>query len=172
MGGQEKDGEKQEDQRREKGSVSPEQLDRNWNELLQELRVVQTGVQILTAFLLTVPFSQRFGDLNGRQVTAYLCVLSGSVLTTALVIAPVAFHRVLFRRHERHWLVQAANRSARAGLVMLVLTSAGMMYLVFDVVLGLVAGLVVAGVVVVVFVLLWGVVPWLSHWLDADPPDS
>ena len=70
-----------------------ERLNRNWDELLQELRVVQTGVQILTGFLLTVPFSSRFGDLDRLQVDAYLAVLCGSVLTTGFVIAPVAFHR-------------------------------------------------------------------------------
>ena len=92
---------------------SPERLTRNLGELLQELRVVQTGVQILTGFLLTVPFSARFEDLTTMQRTTYLVVLCGSVLTTAFVVAPVAFHRGLFRQHRRYWLVEASATSAR-----------------------------------------------------------
>ncbi len=111
-----------------------ETLTRNWNELLQELRVAQTGVQILTGFLLTVPFSDRFHDLDRVQVATYLAVLCGAVLTTGFVIAPVAFHRVLFRQRMRDWLVEAANHCARAGLVLLAFTSSGVLFLVFDVV--------------------------------------
>ena len=80
---------------------SEDTLTRNWNELLQELRVTQTGVQILTGFLLTVPFSNRFEDLTAFQRDVYLAVLAGSVLTTGLVVAPVAMHRVLFRQRRR-----------------------------------------------------------------------
>ena len=140
-----------------------EQLDRNWNELLQELRVAQTGVQILTGFLLTVPFSSRFEELDQLQLTAYLLVLSGAALTTALVIAPVAFHRLLFRQHEKDWLVRAANLSARCGLVSLALTVSGVLFLVFDIVVGLVAGLVALAVSLAVFVVLWAVVPMLKR---------
>ena len=116
-----------------------ERLNRNWDELLQELRVAQTGVQILTGFLLTVPFSSRFGDLDRLQVNAYLAVLCGSVLTTGFVIAPVAYHRILFRRREKEWLVTAANRTARIGLLLLAFTSSGVLFLVFDVVVGTLA---------------------------------
>ena len=74
-----------------------ERLTRNLNELLQELRVTQTGVQILTGFLLTLPFSQRFKELDGVQRTSYLAILCGSVIATGLIIAPVAItdpHRI------------------------------------------------------------------------------
>ncbi|MAS55559.1 DUF6328 family protein [Nocardioides sp.] len=138
---------------------TPEQLTRNLGELLQELRVVQTGVQILTGFLLTVPFSARFEDLTGFQRTVFLVVLCGSVLTTAFVVAPVAFHRVLFRRHERRWIVEAADVTSRIGLGLLALTSAGVLLLVFDVVVGRVAGFVVLAVALACFALLWVVVP-------------
>ena len=77
-----------------------EQLTRNWNELLQELRVAQTGVQILTGFLLTVPFTDRFNDLTTGRSTIYLTVLVGSVVTTCMIVAPASFHRVLFRQRE------------------------------------------------------------------------
>lgn len=102
-----------------------QRLTRNLNELLQELRVTQTGVQILTGFLLTLPFSQRFEALDDVQRTSYLVILCGSVVATGLIIAPVAFHRVLFRHGERPWLVKAANRAALAGLLSLALTTSG-----------------------------------------------
>ena len=98
---------------------SQETLTRNWDELLQEIRVTQTGVQILTGFLLTVPFSNRFADLTAFQRDVYLAVLAGSVLTTGLVVAPVAMHRVLFRQRRRELLVESGNRFAMAGLAML-----------------------------------------------------
>jgi hypothetical protein len=131
-------------------------LTRNWDELLQEIRVTQTGGQILTGFLLTVPFSQRFTELDHLQRTAYLCVLAGSVITTGLVVAPVAFHRILFRRRARQWLVDAANSCARAGLVMMALTISGTLFLVFDVVLGGLAGPLAMMGGVLFFAVLWG----------------
>lgn len=113
-------------------AADPRRLDRNWNELLQELRVTQTGVQLLSGFLLTVPFSDRFSDLDAVQHTTFLVVFAGSVLATALLVAPVAFHRVLFRQHRRRWLVDAANLCARAGLAVLAITTSGALFLVFD----------------------------------------
>ncbi len=136
-----------------------EKLTRNLNELLQELRVTQTGVQILTGFLLTLPFTNRFATLDDVQRYSYLGVLTGSVIATGLIIAPVAFHRVLFRHGQRPWLVEAANRAARAGLAALALTTSGMVWLVFDLVVDrAVAGL--AGVLsLLFFATLWAVLP-------------
>lgn len=137
----------------------PDQITRNWNELLQELRVMQTGVQILTGFLLTVPFSDRFTDLDDYQRIIYLCVLGGAVLTTALIIAPVSFHRILFRQRERDWLVAAAHWCARAGLALFGLVSSGVVLLVFDIVIGTAAGIVAGAVAVTVNAVLWYGVP-------------
>jgi len=148
--------------------ITDETLTRNWNELLQELRVTQTGVQILTAFLLTVPFTSRFLELDRMQRTTYLVVLVGSVLTTALVVAPVAFHRVLFRHRMRRWLVEAANQCARVGLAMLAVTSAGALFLVFDVVTSRTAACVAFAAAVVLFAALWAVAPRLA---DRRAPD-
>jgi Family of unknown function (DUF6328) len=136
-----------------------EKLTRNLNELLQELRVTQTGVQILTGFLLTLPFTARFKALDDVQRYSYLAVLSGSVLATGLIIAPVAFHRVLFRHGQRAWLVEAANTAARAGLAALALTTSGMVWLVFDLVVDRTfAG--IAGVLsLLFFATLWAAVP-------------
>lgn len=122
---------------------------------------MQTGVQILTGFLLTVPFSDKFSDLEPHQRVIYLTVLGGAVMTTALIVAPVSFHRTLFRQQQRDWLVVAAHRSARAGLTMLSLVSAGVVLLVFDIVVGTVAGIVAGVAVVTVFGILWYGVPRL-----------
>jgi uncharacterized membrane protein len=148
---------------------SQETLTRNWDELLQEIRVTQTGVQILTGFLLTVPFSNRFHELTGFQRGVYLTVLAGSVLTTALVVAPVAFHRVLFRHRRRELLVEWANRFALSGLAMLALTVSGVVLLVVDVVLGARQGWLAGGTVLLVFALLWGVLPRVADRVDDSP---
>ena len=136
-----------------------ERLTRNLNELLQELRVTQTGIQILTGFLLTLPFSQRFKDLDATQRGAFLAILAGSVVTTGLVTSPVAFHRVLFRHGQRPWLVQAANRAARAGLTFLALTTSGVVWLVFDLVTTRTLAWVAGFLSLAFFAGLWAVVP-------------
>jgi hypothetical protein len=139
------------------------QLTRNLNELLQELRVMQTGVQILTGFLLTIPFTVRFGELSRSEKWVYLAVLCGSVVATALIVAPVAFHRTLFRQGEREWIVESANRAARYGLAALAMTMAGVVWVVFDVVVGAPASHIAAGLSVGLFAVLWGVLPVASR---------
>lgn len=141
------------------GESERERLTRNFNELLQELRVTQTGVQILTGFLLTLPFSQRFTTLDDVQRYVYLAILAGSVVATGLIIAPVAFHRTLFRQGERRWIVQAANRAARAGLLSLALTTSGVVWLVFDLVTTRTSAHLAGAVSLLFFVLLWGAYP-------------
>ena len=136
-----------------------ERLTRNFNELLQELRVTQTGVQILTGFLLTVPFTQRFPQLDNIQRDGYLAILVGAVLATGFIIAPVAIHRTLFRQGQKEWVVNTANWSARAGLLFLALTTAGVVWLVFDVVIGRGAAITAGIVALVFFTLLWAVLP-------------
>jgi len=136
-----------------------ERITRNWNELLQELRVLQTGVQILTGFLLTVPFSPRFPDLADHQQAIYLVVLLGSVVTTSLILAPVSFHRTLFRKRQRPWLVKASHICARAGLVGVAIVSALVVLLVFDVVVSFGAGVIASVAVLVLFVSLWAGLP-------------
>lgn len=140
-----------------------EQLARNMSELLQELRVVQTGVQILTGFLLTVPFSSRFGDLTPTQERVFLAVLCGAVLTTCLVVSPVAFHRALFRQRERRWIITASNRSAKLGLTALAITTSGVVWLVFDVVTGRLSASIAGGLALAVFLALWAGVPLLRR---------
>jgi hypothetical protein len=147
-----------------------ERLTRNLNELLQELRVTQTGIQILTGFLLTLPFSQRFKDLDSLQRGAFLAILTGSVIATGLVTSPVAFHRVLFRHGQRPWLVEAANRAARAGLAFLALTTSGVVWLVFDLVTNRTAASVAGLLSLVFFASLWAVVPLRAP--HSEEPDG
>ena len=141
-------------------SETPEQRsDRNWNELLQELRVMQTGVQILTGFLLTLPFQARFGDLHEYQRIWYLVLVALSTVTTGLVIAPVATHRAVFGRHVKPQLVRNADRMTRAALLALAVTVTGVIGLVFDVVVGRTAGIVTSAITLVVLGTMWAVWP-------------
>lgn len=123
-----------------------EQLDRNWTELLQELRVLQTGVQILAGFLLTLPFQSRFEDLDDYQVGLYLVDVSLAALTTAFILLPVSVHRRLFRKRLKKTLVTSADTIAKIALSGAAALSAGTSALVFDVVAGRAAGSLPAGV--------------------------
>ena len=143
--------------------ISEATVNRNWTELVQELRSTQTGVQVMTGFLLAVPFSGRFETLDGVQRTAYLLVLSFAVAATATTLSPIAYHRILFRRGRRPWLVHTANRVARVGLVLAALTTCGVVFLIFDLTLGRVASVVASVVAFVGYVVLWVIVPLRVH---------
>jgi len=136
-----------------------ERLDRHWNELLQELRVSQTGVQVLSGFLLTLPFQNRFAGLDGYERTLYLVTVLLACAATLTLIAPVAVHRALFHRHEKDRLVAASHRLARTGLAALGATVCGVIALVFTVVLGRWQGVALGLALLVLLVLLWGVIP-------------
>ncbi len=142
----------------------PEQtINRNWTELVQELRATQIGVQVLIGFLLAVPYTTKFDTLDRFEKAAYLVVLSIAVCATAAVLAPIAYHRILFRRGVRPWLVETANTIARVGLVLAALSMCGVVFLAFDLAAGKVAGTVAALVAVVGYVVLWLVVPLRAH---------
>jgi hypothetical protein len=119
-----------------RSETETERLDRNWSTLLQELRVTQTGVQLLTGFLLTLPFQQRFDALDDTMRGVYAATVACSVAATLALVAPVAMHLVLFRQHRLRVLVSAAHRLAYAGLVLLGLALVGVTFVVFDVVCG------------------------------------
>ena len=114
-------------------------------ELLQELRVLQTGVQILAGFLLTLPFQSRFETLDDFQTTLYLANVALAALTTALILLPVSVHRRLFRLRLRAALVSSADRIAKVALAGVGLLSVGTSSLVFDVTAGRAAGLMGRG---------------------------
>jgi uncharacterized protein DUF6328 len=145
-----------------RSETGTERLDRNWSSLLQELRVVQTGVQLLTGFLLTLPFQQRFDVLDDDMRMVYLATVACSVASTVLLIAPVGMHRVLFRQHRLDSLVSAAHRMAYAGLLLLGLAMAGTTTVIFDAVAGGTAGAVAGATVLAAFGALWILVPvWM-----------
>jgi hypothetical protein len=135
------------------------QLDRNWAELLQELRVAQTGVQLLTGFLLTLPFQQRFEHLSRSQQHLYLTIVLLAAASTTLLVAPVPLHRILFRQHTRAAMVALAHWCALLGTLLLGLALAGVSLLIFDVVSGAGAAITVAIVSLVGVAVLWVIVP-------------
>ena len=141
-----------------------ERMDRNWMELIQELRVLQTGVQILGGFLLTLPFHDRFGELDDWQRSLYLFNVMVAALTTVLIVLPVSVHRRLFRRGLKSVLVSSADtitKWALAGVTILITGSAS---LVFDVTAGRTAGLVAGGfIILVLLVLVVGMPLWLQR---------
>ncbi|MFJ4210086.1 DUF6328 family protein [Paenarthrobacter sp. NPDC089675] len=141
-----------------------EKMDRNWMELIQELRVLQTGVQILGGFLLTLPFQARFSQLDDWQTGLYLFNVLVAALTTILIVIPVSIHRRLFRRGLKVTLVSSADtitKLALAGVTILIVGSAA---LVFDVTVGHTAGLVTgAFIILVVLVFVVGMPFWIHH---------
>ena len=150
---------------------SPNQrLDRNWIEILQELRVTQTGTQILTGFLLSIAFQPRFDDLTTFQVRIYLVLVVVAVLTTALALTPVSLHRSLFRRRAKLVVVGVGHLILRLVLLGVGLVLVGTVLLVFDVVLGRGTALVVAGVVALVLVAL-ALLPVLLRTSGAPPAE-
>lgn len=139
--------------------TSGERLDRNWNELLQELRVMQTGVQLLTGFLLTIPFQSRFEDLNGRQIALFLTLVVLASLTTIALLGVVQLHRTLFRQSRRDSLVAHADRIVRGTIVLIGALLLGVCVLIFDVTLGPVVAWLVGIALLVLAALAWGVYP-------------
>ena len=143
-----------------------ERLDRNWAHLLQELRVAQTGVQLLTGFLLTLPFQQRFDHLTHDMRVVYLATVACSVGSTILLIAPVGMHRLLFRRHQLPTLVSTAHRCAIAGLLLLGAALVGVTTVIFNAVSGPGAGLVAGSCAAVALLLFWAIMPMWQRRTD------
>ena len=155
---------------RQRNETETQRLDRNWASLLQELRVVQTGVQLLTGFLLTLPFQQRFDMLGETMQGVFLATVCAAVASTALLIAPVGMHRLLFRRHRLDALVRAAHRCAYAGLVLLALAVTGVTVIIFDAVAGLRPALIAGGAALVLFAVFWLVLPLAMRSGVRQPP--
>jgi Family of unknown function (DUF6328) len=152
-----------------RSETETQRLDRNWISLLQELRVVQTGVQLLTGFLLTLPFQQRFDELDPAMRVVYLATVGCSVAATVLLVAPVGIHRMLFRRHRLQSLVSAAHRFAYAGLSLLGLALTGVTVITFGTVAGPLAGVVAGACAFAILVVFWVALPlWLRN--ETRPP--
>ena len=132
-----------------------ERLDRNLQELLGELRVALPGVQVLFAFLLVVPFNQRFVDITSFQRTVYFVTLLLATAASACLIAPTAHHRIEFRAQDKKRIVFHATRLAIVGLVLLASAMTGAVMLVTDVLYGSTTVAITAAAVAVVFLSLW-----------------
>jgi hypothetical protein len=131
-----------------------QRADRNWNEILQELRVTQTGTQLISGFLLAIAFQQRFSTLDAFQVDVYLVLVILAAGSTALGLAPVALHRQLFRHHEKAQTVAIADRMLKVTLALVALLTSGVVFFIFDVTLGLTAAIATGVGILVALVLL------------------
>ena len=132
-----------------------ERADRNLSDLLQELRVALPGVQVLFAFLLTVPFTNRFADISGFQQKLYFGVLISVALATVLLVAPTAGHRILFRQQQKEYIVTLANRLALVGLFLLAVSMCGAIALISDFLFGSTTAIITTVVMAAAFIGFW-----------------
>jgi len=137
--------------------------DRNLAELLQELRVAGLGVQVLFGFLLSLPFTNRFGTISADQRDLYLGCLVLSAVATALLLGPVAYHRLVFRRQQKENLVRAANMMAIAGLGTVGLAVSASILLVTSYVANGLAGGLITAFVAALFAALWFAFPLIRR---------
>src|SRR5215208_174013 len=136
-----------------------ERCDRNLVELLQEVRVVQTGVQVLFAFLLMAPLTPGFTNLSSLQRAEYFVTLALSGAAALLLIAPTAYHRVLFRQGDKEYLVSVANRLMLAGLTAVALSMVGALLFVTGMLFGQTVALIAGAITSVCVLTLWGALP-------------
>ena len=132
-----------------------ERLNRQMTELLNELRVAMPGVQVLFAFLLAVPFQQRFQTVNAFQRDVYLFTLLAAATATAFLVAPSAYHRIAFQAHEKERIIQMGTRQFVCGIVALAVAMTGAVLLVTDVLFQAATTIVVVVGVAAVFAWLW-----------------
>lgn len=149
----------------DRNETEDERLDRKWNDLLQELRVMQTGAQLTAGFLLTLPFQSSFSDLDAFQTRLYLTLVLLAAATTALVMSAVAVHRRLSGEHVKERVVVAAHRITIGVLTTISLLITGMVLLIFDVVLERSLALVWTGGIAALVV---GLVVAVPHFLARD----
>lgn len=158
-----------------RGETPLQRVDRAYGEILQEVRVAQTGVQILFAFLLTLAFTSRFAAITQFQRSIYVLTLMLCAGATALLIAPAAFHRVVYRRRLKQRLVHVANQLALSGLVLLLLALVSALLLILDVAIGLGPALFLALGALSWFVTWWFILPiWnrVRHQACGDELDA
>lgn len=141
------------------GESKGERLDRELSELLQELRVLLPGVQVLLAFLLIVPFNARFAELEDGEQALYLASLILAAVATVCLVAPSAFHRILFRDRDKEWLIKASNGLALAGTFFLAVAISSAVFLVCELIYGSRLASAVAGGLGLLFLVVWYVVP-------------
>jgi hypothetical protein len=132
-----------------------ERINRELIELLNELRVALPGVQVLFAFLLAVPFTQRFGQLTDVQEYAFFVSLFCTTLGSVLLIAPSAYHRLRFRQHDKEQLIQTANRLSIGGTIFLAVAMTSAVYLITDLVFNAPVTLIVTALTGASFAWFW-----------------
>ncbi len=154
------------------GETEAQRDDRNVMELLNELRVVGIGVQVLFGFLLSLPFDNRFTKLYTAQRGVYLATVTLAALSTALLVAPVAYHRLLFRRHEKESLVRVTNVLAIAGLVTVGLAVSCAVLLVVSFVAPGAPAIVITAITVSAFAGLWFALPLSRRDRDDESGQS
>ena len=135
--------------------TSAERADRNWEELMQELRVMQTGTQILTGFLLAVAFQPLFGDLSDLQRVLYIVLVLLAATATILALAPVGMHRVLFAKGRKAVLVRVAHRIVKANMIVIAALTVGVTVLIIDFTFNHVFALIAGGIGLIVILMLW-----------------
>jgi hypothetical protein len=140
-----------------------ERIDRNLEELLQELRVALPGVQVLFAFLLVVPFNQRFSSVSDFDRILYGVTLVFAALASTMLISPTVHHRLLFRRRDKAHLVKVANRQAIVGLAFLAIAMTGAIVLVTDFLYKPGTTIVASGIVALGFIVFWYVLPLMRR---------
>jgi L-asparagine transporter-like permease len=156
-----------------KHESAKQRWDRNFSDLLQELRVAQTGIQILFAFLLTLPFSNGFPRTSQFQKDVYVVALLSAAAATALIIAPVAFHRALFRQGRKPELVRYAHRMATSGLAFLLVSMVSSVLLITDYLLPRPMQIILTSATAVFFLTFWAAIPWFRHnWIDEDAEEE
>jgi hypothetical protein len=139
--------------------TAEQRADRNWGEILQELRVIQTGTQVFSGFLLAVVFQQRFPGIGAVDLTVYGILVALAAVSIVLGLACVALHRTRFRHHDKTAVVTVANRMLRVMLATVALLTIGVVLLIFDVVFGHPAGIVAGSVAAVLVIVLMVIVP-------------
>ncbi|GIG61538.1 hypothetical protein Lfu02_59100 [Longispora fulva] len=157
---------------RARGETPTQRLDRNYSEILQEVRVAQTGVQLLLAFLLALAFTPRFGALTDFERSLYVASLILGAAATALLIAPAPFHRLLFQRRLKEQLVRACALFVQFGLALLMLSLSASMLLILDVVLGTGPAAWITAGTLAWFCLWWYAVPLWSRARHGREPGS
>ncbi|WP_106129496.1 DUF6328 family protein [Pseudosporangium ferrugineum] len=156
-----------------KNESEKQRWDRNFADLLQELRVAQTGVQILFAFLLTLPFSNGFPKVTEFQKDTYVLALITAAFATAMIISPVAFHRALFRQGRKPELVRYAHRMATGGLAFMLVSMVSSVLLITDYLLDFWIAVLLTAVTGAYFLTFWAAIPFARrNWLDEDAEEE
>jgi hypothetical protein len=148
---------------RDRDETEKERLDRNLTELTGELRVALPGVQVLFAFLLTVPFNQRFGQVTSFQKDVYFLTLMCTAVATAMMLAPSVLHRIEFRQDDKLHIVTSSNRYAIAGFAFLLLAISGAVLLVTDFLFGGATTIVATAGIAALLLTCWYVLPTIRR---------